>query len=175
MIEVYIDSNVIVASEIEGEEHHHESKQFMEYVLTSNKDDITFFTSIFTFVELASAMIRRTNDKDKAYSLLYRIRNSWKNSILPLPPIPHRSRPSFSEIVTEIVDTLIETSIQFRTPSSDTIHAQTVALYEIYYLVTWNVRHFSDMEKQIKRLKVMTPTEALLKFRGLNDKNTRMS
>ncbi len=168
MIEIYIDSDVIVASEIDGEQHHQESKEFMEYVLTSNKNDIIFFTSIFTFVELASAMIRRTNDKDKAYSLLYRIRNSWKNSILPLPPIPpipYKSRPSFSKIVTEIVDTLIETSIQFRTPSGDTIHAQTVDLYEIYYLVTWNVRHFSDMEKQNKRLKVMTPTEALLEFR----------
>lgn len=168
MIDVYIDSDVIVASEIDGEQHHRESKEFMEYVLTSNKNDITFLTSIFTFVELASAMIRRTNDKDKAYSLLYRIRNSWKNSILPLPPIPQENRASF----TRLVDTLIETSIQFRTPSGDTIHAQTVAGYEIYYLVTWNVRHFSAMENQIKRLKVMTPTEALSEFRD-KEKNIR--
>lgn len=165
MLEVYIDSDVIVASQIESERHHWESKEFMEYVLTSNKNDIVFFTSIFTFVELASAMIRRTNDEDKAYSLLYRIRNSWKKSILPLPPIPQENRASF----TKLVDTLIETSIQFRTPSGDTIHAQTVAGYEINHLVTWNVKHFSDMEKQIKRLKVMTPTEALLEFR---DKKT---
>lgn len=161
MIEVYIDSDVIVASEIDSEQHHRESKEFMEYVLTSNRNDITFFISIFTFVELASAMIRRTHDKDKAYSLLYRIRKSWKNSILPLPPIPQENRASF----TKLVDTLIETSIQFHTPSGDTIHAQTVAGYEIDFLVTWNVRHFSDMEKQIKRLKVMTPAKALSDLR----------
>jgi len=168
MIEAYIDSDVIVASRIESERHHRESKEFMRYVLTSNKDDIVFYTSIFTFVELASAMIRRTKDEDKAYALLYRIRTSWKNYILPLPPIPpmpSKLRPSFSKILTEMVETLIETSIQFRTPSGDTIHAQTVDLYEIYYLVTWNVRHFSDMENQSKHLKVMTPPQALLEFR----------
>ena len=161
MIEVYIDSDVIVASQIESERHHRESREFMEYVLSSNKKDIVFFTSIFTFVELASAMIRRTNDKDRAYSLLYRIRNSWKNSILPLPPIPQKNRASF----TKLVDTLIESSIQFHTPSGDTIHAQTVAGHEIECLVTWNVRHFSDMERQIKHLKVMTPAQVLLELR----------
>lgn len=161
MIEVYIDSDVIVASEITDEQCHQESKEFMEYVLGSKKLDITFFTSVFTFVELASAMIRRTNNKDKAYSLLYRIRNSWKDSIKPLPPIPQENRAYF----TKLVDTLVETSIRFRTPSGDTIHAQTVAGHEICYLVTWNKKHFSDMEKQIKDLRVLTPLEALDEFR----------
>jgi len=157
MIEIYIDSNVIVASKIETEEHYQQSKEFMEYVLASKGTDTIFFTSVFTFSELASAMIRRTNDKDKAYSLLYQIRNSWKKFIQPLPPIPGKKQADFIELV----ETLIESAIRFRTPSADTIHAQTVAGYEINYLVTWNKKDFSEMEKQISELKVLTPVEML--------------
>jgi len=157
MINVYIDSDVIVASEIEEEEHHEESKKFMECILRSENPGIIFTTSVFTFLELASAMIRRTKNEDKAYSLLYRIRNSWKKSIKPLPPIPPGKLTSF----TRLVDTLIETSIRFSTPSGDTIHAQTVAEHEIDYLVTWNKKHFSHMQKQIDNLKVLSPTEVL--------------
>lgn len=156
-MDVYIDSNVIVASEIKEEENHIESKKFMEHVLGNRNPDITFSTSVFSFVELASAMIRRTSNSDRAYSLLYRIRNSWKKSIKPLPPIPAKHRTSF----TGLVDTLIETSIKYRTPSADTIHAQTVAGYEVNYVVTWNKKHFSYMEQQIPNLTVLTPTEML--------------
>ena len=163
MIEIYIDSNVIVASEIEEEEHHQKSKEFMEYVLASKGTDTIFFTSVFTFSELASAMIRRTNNKDKAYSLLYQIRNSWKKFIKPLPPIPGKNRADFIELV----ETLIETAIRFRTPSADTIHAQTVAGYEINYLVTWNKKDFSEMEKHISKLKVLNPTEMLEELRKI--------
>ena len=160
---IYIDSNVIVASEIEAEEHYQQSKEFMEYVLASKGTDTTFFTSVFTFLELASAMIRRTNDKDKAYSLVHRVGRSWKELIKPLPPMPPRKLTSF----TRLVDALIETSIKFRTPSADTIHAQTVAGYEIHYLVTWNKKDFSEMEKQISELKVLTPTEMLEELRKI--------
>ncbi len=156
-MDVYIDSDVIVASEIEEEENHKESKNFMEHVLGSKSPDTVFYTSVFSFLELASAMIRRTSNSDKAYSLLYRIRNSWKKSIKPLPPLPAKYRASF----TGLVDTLIETSIKYRTPSADTIHAQTVAGYEIDCLVTWNKKHFSDMEQQIPNLRILTPTEML--------------
>lgn len=157
MMNFYIDSDVIVASEIEGEEHHQESKNFMEHVLANKNPDITFTTSVFTFLELASAMIRRTQNSDKAYSLLYRLRNSWKYSIKPYPPIPPKQMTS----ITRLVDTLIEASIKFRTPSGDTIHAQTAAWLEIGYLVTWNKKHFSHMEQQVDGLKVLDPSEAL--------------
>ena len=157
MIEIYIDSNVIVASEIEEEEQHQKSKEFMEYVLASEGTDTIFFTSIFTFLELASAMIRRTNDKNKTYSLLYRIGKSWKESIKPVPPILPKQLTSFGRLV----DRLVETAVEFHTPSADTIHAQTVALYGFPYLVTWNKKDFSEMEKQISELKVLTPVEML--------------
>ena len=163
MIEIYIDSNVIVASEIEEEEHHQKSKDFMEYVLESEGTDTIFFTSIFTFLELASAMIRRTDDKNKAYSLLYRIGKSWKESIKPMPPILPEQLTSFGRLV----DRLVETAVEFHTPSADTIHAQTVALYGFPYLVTWNKKDFSEMEKQISELKVLNPTEMLDELRNI--------
>lgn len=163
MIEIYIDSNVIVASEIEEEEHHQKSKEFMEYVLASEGTDTIFFTSIFTFLELASAMIRRTDDKNKAYSLLYRIGKSWKESIKPVPPILPKQLTSFGRLV----DRLVETAVEFNTPSADTIHAQTVALYGFPYLVTWNKKDFSEMEKQISELKVLTPNEMLEELRKI--------
>jgi len=158
---VYIDSDVIVASELKEEQYFSESKRFMEYVLKSRIPDTTFFTSVFTFLELASAMIRRTRNKDRAYSLLYQIRNSWKGSIKPYPPLPRSKLTSF----TRLVDTLIETSIKFRTPSGDTIHAQTAVQYEIDYLITWNKDHFLDMQREIKNLKILNPTEALAEFK----------
>lgn len=155
MTYIYIDSNVIVSAEIKEEPHYHESREFMKGVLGNRKTDIVFCTSVFTFLELASAMIRRTNDTDKTYSLLYRIKNSWKNSIHPLPPIPPKKLTSF----TRLVDALIETSIKFRTRAADSIHAQTIAENKIDYVITWNKKHFSDMEKQIENLKVLTPSE----------------
>lgn len=171
MINIYIDSDVIVASEIEEEAYCEESKKFMEYVLRSENSDITFITSVFTFLELASAMIRRTKDEHKAYSLLYRIKSSWKDSIKPVPPIPPKKLTSF----TRLIDTFIETSIKFRTPSGDTIHAQTAAWHEIDYLITWNKKHFSHMEKQIKNLRVLTPTEVSEEFKKFKkDKKSRV-
>jgi predicted nucleic acid-binding protein len=156
-MDIYIDSDVIVASEIINEDNHDQSKKFMDFVLNNQNTDIAFYTSVFTFVELASAMTRRTNNDDRAYSLLYRIRNSWKKSIKPLPPIPVTRRASF----TSLVESLIETSIKYRTLSADTIHAQTIAGYRMNYLVTWNVSHFLCMEKDIKTLRVVTPTGML--------------
>lgn len=156
-MDIYIDSDVIVSSEIETEDNHDESKTFMEFVLGNDNKKVTFYTSIFTFVELSSAMIRRTNNRHRAYSLTYRIRNSWKRAIKPLPPLPTKRRASF----TALVDELIETSIQYFTPSADTIHAQTIASHDIDYLVTWNKKHFASLEQQIPNLTVLTPTEML--------------
>lgn len=170
MINIHIDSNVIVASEIKTEIHHKESKQFMEYVLRNDIKSIIFSTSVFTFLELASAMIRRTKDKDKVYSLLYRIRNSWKDSIKPLPPMPPKKITS----ITRLVDHLVETSVRFRTPAADTFHAQTIYAFNTDYLITWNKKDFLYMKKHIKTLKILTPIEVLkelkkIKFRGQNN------
>ena len=167
-LNIYIDSDVMVAAEIKEETNHAESKKFMEYVLKSKGTETQFFTSLYTFVELASAMIRRTKDPDRAYSLLYRVRNSWKQFINPLPPM---KRTSFSKLV----DNLIETSIKFKTPAADTIHAHTVAEYAMDYLITWNIKHFAGMKKKIKGIKVLTPTDVLKEFEKIKEKKKNKS
>jgi len=157
MINIYIDTDVIVAAKMEDEQNHKESKKFLDYVLGTENPDTTFITSVFTFLELASAMIRRTKNQHRTYSLLYQIKNSWKDSIKPVLPMPTKKLTSFSRLV----DRLVETAIKFRTPSGDTIHAQTAAWHETDYLITWNTKHYSYMKKQLKSLKVMTPTKLL--------------
>lgn len=155
---VYIDSDVMVAAEIESETNHQESKKFMEYVLKNKDHNIKFFTSIYTFVELASAMSRRTRNSDRTYSLLYRVRNSWKRSIRPLSPL--ESHASFSHLV----DDLIEAAIKYGTPSGDTVHAYTFAKYEMNYFITWNTKHFKGLKLKIKGIKILTPTDVLREF-----------
>jgi len=161
-VDIYIDSDVIVSSEIEDEKYHEESKIFMDFVLRNHHLHIKFYVSVFTFLELASAMIRRTGNKDKVYSLLYRLRTSWKQSIKPLAPIPPEEMTSF----TRLVDTLVETSVSYHTPSGDTIHAQTVVTYGMDYLVTWNKKHFTYIQGHMKNLKILNPTEALAELKG---------
>ena len=163
MINIYIDSDVMVSAEMKDERNHEESKKFMDYILGTENPDTTFITSVFTFLELASAMIRRTKDEHKAYSLVHRVGSSWKETIKPVPPIPPKKLTSF----TRLVDRLVDTAIKFHTTSGDTIHAQTVAWHEVDYLITWNTKDFSYMEKEIKSLKVMTPTKLLEEFKKL--------
>ena len=139
MVTIYIDSNVIIASQLDDEKQHHaESKRFMQKVLGTREPDTYYVTSVFTFLELASAMIRRIRNEDRALALLYKIRNSWKKSIRPVPPLASKQLTSF----TALIESLIGSTIKFRTPSADTIHAQSVYLYDLDYLVTWNVEDF---------------------------------
>lgn len=163
---VYIDSNVIVSSEIRGETTHKESKKFMKHVLQNKDYGTVFTTSIFTFLELASSMIRRTKTKDRAYSLLYQISKSWKNSLVPLPLI--RGRPSF----TKMIDVLIETAIKYHTSSGDTIHAHAVSENDIDYFVTWNKPHFKRLGKKLRNLKILNPTEMLEELRNIRGSAT---
>lgn len=158
---IYIDSDVIVASEIDTELHHVESKDFMKHVTENKNTHFVFFTSVFTSLELASAMIRRTQDPDRAYSLLYRVQKTWKRSINPLPPMPPKDMTSF----TRLVDNLIETTIRFNTPSGDTIHAHTAALWEMHTLVTWNKPHFKRLEKDLRGIMVLDPHEMLAELK----------
>src|SRR5712692_4206647 len=158
MANVYIDSDVIVAAEIVGEPNHAESKKFMDLVLNARVPEISYVTSVFTFLELASAMIRRTKNQDRTYSLLYRIQKTWRESIKPYPPL----EPAKSTSYTRLVNSLVESAIRFRTRSGDTIHAQTIALYKCDFFVTWNVHHFSVVSKKIKGLKILKPPEMVV-------------
>jgi len=154
---IYIDSNVIIAAEIQTEQYHPKSKDFVNYVTGNKHPEFVFFTSVFTSLELASAMIRRTHDPDKVYSLLYRIKNTWKHSINPLPPIAPKEMTSF----TRLIDDLISTTVKLNTPTADTIHAHTAASLEMHYFVTWNKDHFMELEKKLIGIKVLDPNEMM--------------
>jgi hypothetical protein len=65
------------------------------------------------------------------------------------------------------MDTLIETAITLRTPTADTIHAQTIMRYDFDYLVTWNKRHFTGLSKAVKKLKIITPIEMLVELKRI--------
>ena len=158
MVTIYIDSNVIIASQLDDEKHHAESKHFMQKVQGTRESDTYYVTSVFTFLELASAMIRRTRNEDKALALLYKIRNSWKKSIRPVPPLGSRQLTSF----TALIESLIDSAIKFRTPSADTIHAQSVYLYDLDYLVTWNVEDFVHLKESMRNLTVLNPSQMLM-------------
>ena len=163
---VYIDSNVIVSAEIESESNYDQSKAFMKVAqaVHSSYSDVEFFTSIFTFLELASAMIRRTSSEERVYSLLYRIRTSWKSWIKPVAPLAPKELTSFQRLV----DSFIETAVKFGTPTADTIHAQTVRMYNFDFLVTWNKKDFKGMLKEMKKLEILTPYEMQKRLRYLS-------
>ncbi|MFA5856891.1 MAG: hypothetical protein WC867_06010 [Candidatus Pacearchaeota archaeon] len=165
MKNIAIDSDVIVASEIDNEPNHKESKEFMEYILSVKIKNIFFFTSIFTFLELASAMIRRTKNKDKTYSLLYRITKSWKKVINPLPFSSSKKQITPSTFSRELVDNLIETAIKFNTKSGDTIQSQAISENQIDCFVTWNKKDFIILEKNIPNFKVLNPKEILAELK----------
>jgi len=169
MKNISIDSDVFIASEISTEPNHKKSKEFMEYILSNKLKDMFFFTSIFTFLELASAMIRRTNDKDKPYSLLYRITNSWKKTINPLPLTSSKKQVSANTFSKEVVDNLIETAIKFNTKSGDTIQSQAILENQIDCFITWNKKDFLRLQKKIKDFKVLNPSEFLDKIQNNKD------
>lgn len=165
MKNIAIDSDVIVASEINTEQNYKKSKEFMEYILSSKIKNIFFFTSIFTFLELASAMIRRTKNKDKTYSLLYRITKSWKKIINPLPLSSSKKQITPNTFSRDLIDNLIETTIKFNTKSGDTIQSQAILENQIDCFVTWNKKDFLKLEKQIKDFEVLNPKEMLEKLK----------
>ena len=157
---IYIDSDVFVSSEKRDEPQHLESKKFLDIIIKGDKlKQVNFFTCRFTGVELASAMIRRTKQKHRAYSLLYRLDNPWSKKVLPLPP-KSNSKITWKDLIQE----LIETTVKYKTPAGDTLHAKFVVEYNMDYLVTWNKKHFKVLQKKVSGLKVLDPTEMLVKL-----------
>ncbi len=168
MKNIAIDSDVFVSSEIDTESNHKESKEFVEYILANKIKNIFFFTSIFTFLELACAMIRRTNNKDRAYSLLYRIGRSWKSVINPIPFFSSKKQITPTSFSRNLIDDLIETAIKFNARAGDAIQTQAVLENQIDCFVTWNKKDFVALEKEIKDFRVLSPSEALQEIKKLN-------
>ena len=129
----------------------------MDFIIKDKGVRLEAYVSIFSFLELASAMVRRTKKKDKAYSLLYQINRSWRNCIKPIPPSPKIS--SFQNLI----DDLVESAINFRTTAGDTMQAHSFATLDIKYFITWNARDFKRMGKKLK-INILSPKEILDKI-----------
>jgi len=169
MKNIGIDTDVIVSSQISSEVNHKESKRFMDYILKSNLEEMFFFTSIFTFLELSSAMIRRTRDKNKVYSLLYQLNKSWKDKLNPIPLTSFKKSMSPITFSKNWIDRLIDTAVKFKSKSADTIQIQTILENQIDCFITWNKKDFIQLEKEIRGFKVYTPTEVLDEISKIDD------
>jgi hypothetical protein len=129
----------------------------MNSVVAPHPPHVQYVISVFTFLEVASAMFRRTHNRHRARSLLYQIKDSWKRSIKPTPPLATRDLTSFERFV----DSLVESTMKFGTPSFDSIHAQTIYLHDFDYLVTWNKPDFRGLKPYVRKPQILTPTEMM--------------
>ena len=165
-MKIYIDSNVFVSSVIDAERTYVESKKFMDYLIkTQFPKDIIFCTSRFTEVEVASAIFRRTQNEDKARSMLHKIERPWKNKICLFP-----ENPKVKVNLDDLVIKLVETALRYGTSFGDTVHANDVESYSIDYLVTWNDKHFKRLPISIKSLNVANPFRMLKILKQKNGK-----
>lgn len=162
-MKIYIDSNVFVSNICEDEDDHEQSKEFFEFILKNNfKEEVSFITSIFTEVEVASAVFRRTGNEEKAQATLYKIENPWKEKIALLP-YDLEKKIKLNDLVVK----LVQTALRHGTTFGDTVHANDVESYDIDFLVTWNIRDFKKMEEKIGKLKVVTPTQILTELKKM--------
>ena len=149
MKKIYIDSNVFVDVEIPERPHHRESREFFERVL--GRDDIRVCTSVYTSLEIASA-IRRQKGSRTVYRYLYNIHTKYKEGQV-IWLLPAKKNIGFKRLIEE----LIETAIKHATPSGDTIHVLTMFEHRIKTLITWDKRDFQN----VKGREVFTPQEFL--------------
>jgi predicted nucleic acid-binding protein len=156
MRKIYVDSNIFVDAEISNRPFHKESKKFLESVL--HRHDIRVCTSVYTLLEIASAITRQIGKRNIAYKYLYNVELKYdKNQVSRLYP----SRKDEVFDFEKLVRALIETSIRYYTPSGDTIHAHTLIANRIRTLITRNKDHF----KHLKGRDILTPEEFMEKFK----------
>ena len=152
MKKIYVDSNIFVDAEIQERDFHKESKKFFELVLP--RKDIRVCTSVYTLLEIASAVTRQIGKNRNSYKYLYDVQVKYKEGQV-LWLYPSRKNEVFD--FEKLVRALIETSIRYYTPSGDTIHAHTLIANRIRTLITRNKEHF----RHLKGRDILTPEEFL--------------
>lgn len=158
MMEIYVDSNIFVDAEIDSEPHHKESKLFFDSILP--RQDIRICTSVYTLLEIASAVTRQVGSRETPYRYLYNVQVKYKEGQVSwLPPLKKEDdMPSLN--FEKFVRILIDVCIECHTPSGDTIHAQAMLEHGIKTIITRNGRDF----KGLKDIEVLTPEEFLAKL-----------
>jgi predicted nucleic acid-binding protein len=153
---IYVDSNIFVDAEIPERKFHKESKKFLESVLS--RHDMRVYTSVYTLLEIASAITRQIGKRNISWKYLYNVEMKYKEGQVSWI-YPTRKDEVFD--FERLVRALIETSIQYYTPSGDTIHAHTLIANRIRTLITRNKDHF----QHLKGRDILTPEEFLEKFK----------
>ncbi len=156
-MKIYVDSDVFVSNISHDEINHEASKEFINFILTTNfPKGYLLLTSRFTEVEVSSAVFRKTKNEDKARATLYKLERTWKHKFILLP-----EKATKKINLDDLIIKLVETALRHGTRFGDTVHANDVESYNIDYLVTWNIKDFKQMEEKIKTLQVVKPTQML--------------
>jgi predicted nucleic acid-binding protein len=150
---VYIDTNVFISAISREEEQSPASKRFLKTIFESDSLEYSFFTSGFTLLEAVTNVRRKTRSKDKARSMAWQLKQSWKDKIQMLG-FKTDSVPIF-------FDQLVETAIEFGIKTGDTIHSQLILDSKMDFLITWNKKDFINLRKKMTHLKIMSPLEFL--------------
>ena len=175
---VYIDTNVIVSAMLEDEKQHRLSKNFLNEIILNPKIHrlFEFYTSIFTLPELASAIYRRTKNREKAYATLYNVIGTWKEALSVLDaPIPKRYSRSTRKWLDYFIRKLVEVAVEYGTPTMDSFHTLILKEYHIDILITWNKKDFKNVCSKLG-IELLTPAEfmevylkPILKDNSLNE------
>lgn len=171
MIKVYVDSNVFVNAKRRKEKTNKISKEFMRYVIKLNKriDKINFFTSRYTGVELASAMIRQTGNRYRAKSILYELGKEWEDKIGLVPGNPGKEI-KWEELIQKLQTIVIE----YKVPASDSFTTMAILDLNPNYFVTWNKKHFNFLIKKIKNTIMVNPEEFMRELKKIKQKNKKL-
>ena len=156
---VYVDTNVIVSAFLEDEKQHKSSKEFVEKVILNQKSQeyFVFYTSVFALPELASAIYRRTKNKDRVYSILYNLLVLWSDFLLVVEPeIPKKYTRSTRKWIDRFIKKLIEVAVKYGTPTMDSFHALILEEYHIDILITWNKKDFKNVCSKLG-IELLTP------------------
>jgi len=156
MKKIYVDSNIFVDVEIPQRDFHKKSSDFLESVLSNQNTRVC--TSVYTLLEIASAITRQVGKRNIAWKHLYNVEVKYKEGQVSWL-YPSREIRVFD--FEKLVRALIETSIQYYTPAGDTIHAHTLIANRIRTLITRNKDHF----KHLKGREILTPEEFMDRFK----------
>lgn len=156
MKKIYVDANVFVDAEMPKREFHKKSEEFLKLVLA--RHDIRVCTSVYTLLEIASAITRQIGKRSISWKYLYNVEAKYKEGRVSwLYPTKKDEVFDFERLVRALVDT----ATQYYTPSGDTIHAHTLIANRIRTLITRNKDHFH----RLKGRAILTPEEFLEKFK----------
>lgn len=153
-MKVYIDANVFVSYKIPKEWDHKDAQNFIEYITKNKIKNVSYYTSEFALIEAVNTIIRKTKNEEMAESLLFEVNYMWHRKIRII-----KSKNSQSSTI--FMRNYKENKKFVKANTGDAIHIQEIIKNHINIVVTRNTKDFKKSKIGIKKLKVLTPDEAL--------------